>query len=238
MKNSKFLIVLAYYNRPKMVRTALKSIQELDYQNFHVTGIDDGSKDHLAPIMIEMLGDKVSWSCYYIDDSPQQKIAQGGSRHGEYLNKAILESDSDLVVILCDDDALISDSLTKLNKWFDGNPDKKYAYSHVRTFNSDIESPFDVKEKRDHWTNRNDDLNPFCAVDSTQVVYKTSCFKEDGLRYPFPQTKDLDAAIFKQLFKKYGLCSFTGIDIQYKNYFSNQLGKNNPNNQFLAANIE
>lgn len=240
-KYYKFLILVAYYNRPKLVINLIKSINSINYPNFDVCFIDDGSFEgkKVLEVAQKYLNNPLICKTYfhYISDSPEQKIQQGGSRHGEYLNKTILESNSDLVMVVCDDDAIISDSLIKLNEWFIINKEKNYAYSHVRIFNSDVESPFGV-EKRPHWTNLEGDIDPFCRVDSSQVVFKSSCFKEGGIRYPFPQTKDLDASLFKQLFEKYGPCPFTGFDIQYKNYFSHQLGKNSFVGQVVSTDID
>lgn len=240
--NLKFLIILAYYNRPKIVLNAIKSICDLEYNNFDVVIIDDGS-DHdkmFKHFMFEsgLFGGVYGFCRYrYIPDTPYQKLAQGGSRHGEYINKAILESDADAVVILCDDDALLPDYLTNLNKWFNDNPDKKYCYSHVRTYNPLTESPFGI-EKREWWTNHNEPLNPWHRVDSSQVVFRTSCFKEDGLRYPSPQTENLDAAIFSQAYAKYGLCHYTGFDGQYKGVFEGQMVNRSPVDQYFNSKLD
>jgi len=227
----KFLIILVYFQRPKIVLNALNSIKQLKYSNWELAFIDDGSNNESLgePIVREVLKenlDKIKF--YYSNDTIEQKIKQGGSRHGEYMNKAIIESDSDVVIVLCDDDALISDYLNNLNDYFINNLDKNYCYSHVIVFNPDYENPFE-KEKTDHWVNKVGDINPVCNVDSTQVAYRSKCFKEDGLRYPFPQTKNLDAEMFKKLFERYGVCSYTGFNSQYKAYFDGQLGNTNIN---------
>jgi len=229
----KFLINLSYYNRPKLVRNALESIKRLEYNDWELAIIDDGSEYKIEPIVEEMLKeyeDKISLT--YINDSIKQKISQGGSRVGTGLNEAILESNADIVINLCDDDALISDYLNLLNEWFENNKDKKYCYSQVLIYNPETENPFDIIEKRDYFTNRVDNLNPFCAVDCSQVAFRMSCFKEDGLRFPYLQTRDLDASLFKQAFEKFGPCSYTGFNSQYKGIFDGQLGRRRGENEF------
>ena len=47
----KILIILMYYERPNMVRFALDSIAAQDYDNFEVAVIDDGSLNHIEPIV-------------------------------------------------------------------------------------------------------------------------------------------------------------------------------------------
>lgn len=232
----KFLILLLYYQRPVLVKFALESIKKLDYDNWELAVIDDGSETPILPIMNEMNLDYLNKTkIYTVPDTIQQKIAQGGSRFGEYINKAIMESDADAVVVLCDDDALVSNYFTNLNKYFKDNIDKKYCYSHVIVYNPMEENPFE-KQKTEHWVNKSGDINPYCAVDSSQVAIRMNCFKEDGLRFPYPQTRDLDATIFAWLFQKYGPCSFTGFESQYKAYFSGQLGQHTDIEQFNKPN--
>lgn len=237
--NLKFLILLFYYNRPKMVRNALRSIKELDYDNFEIAFIDDGSAEEkrLDLVVPEFLYHLPAGALkhYYISDTPDDKIRQGGSRFGLFANEAILKSDADIIVPLCDDDALIKDSLGNLNNWFQENPSEMYCYSHVRIFNAEEESPFYIG-KRPHWTNRTERIQPSCAVDSSQVVFRKECF-EDGVGYDFPRTKDLDADLFTKLFVKYGYCPYTGFDTQYKNYSPSQLGNRDWKSQ-LFINID
>ena len=229
----KFLINLLYYNRPKLVRNALESIKRLEYDDWELSIIDDGSEHKIEPIVEEMLNDfdnKISLT--YIEDTIEQKTLQGGSRIGKGLNEAILESDADIVINLCDDDALISDYLNLLKEWFESNPKELYCYSHVLIYNPETENPFDIIEKRDYFTNRIDDLNPANSVDCSQVAFRMGCFKEYGLRFPFPQTRDLDASLFKQAFEKFGHCSYTGFNSQYKGIFDGQLGRRRGETEF------
>jgi len=43
--NLKFLIVLVYYKRPKIVLNALESIKNLSYENWQLDFIDDSGDD-------------------------------------------------------------------------------------------------------------------------------------------------------------------------------------------------
>jgi glycosyltransferase involved in cell wall biosynthesis len=225
----KVLFIICYYNRPVMARNAITSLLSANilHEDWELAFIDDGSFPatnhgiHVAGPALELLDNKKTF--IYIDDSPEQKILQGGSRHGEYINKAILASDADIAVVCCDDDAILPDYFSNLVKWFSENPDKMYCYSHVRYYNPITESPFGI-EKRPWWTNHTRPLNPDNSVDSSQVAFRTSCFKSDGIRYPSPQTVNLDSALFKQFFNKYGPCHYTGFDGQYKGVFDQQMG--------------
>lgn len=221
------LIILAYYQRTEIVKFALQSIKEIEYANFDLFIIDDGSqtKPHIDEIAQQVLGERLygRTGFYICSDTPEQKKEQGGSRHGQFVNEIILASNSDLVFLLCDDDAVIPDYLTNLDQWFRENPDKKYGYSHVRIFDPTKESPFGI-DKKAHWTNLDTPVHPVNRIDSSQVVFRTECFKKGGVRYPSPQTRNLDAALFQQLFDLYGPCYPMGFDGQYKGWFAGQLG--------------
>jgi hypothetical protein len=56
------------------------------------------------------------------------------------------------------------------------------------------------------------------------VTFRRECFTNGLARYPFPQTKNLDESLFKQFYKLYGDCVYTGITGQYKAIYENQLG--------------
>ena len=50
--DNKFLILLFYYDRPKMVRNALQSVKELNYKNWELAFIDDGSNKLFSPKLL------------------------------------------------------------------------------------------------------------------------------------------------------------------------------------------
>ena len=222
-KKYKFLILLTYYNRPNLVNNALESIKRLKYNNWELAVIDDGSDISIEDKCIEMFGkEKVKY--YKIKDTIEKKEKRGGSNHGKYMNKAIQESDADVVIPLCDDDALMDDYLNKLNDYFDMNPNVKYVYSNDFVFDPNVENPFDIKIRRGDFGYNTVSINPAGKLDFSQVVFKSECFKVDGLKYSFPMTKNLDEIIFKQAYEKYGYCSYSGFFGQYKAIYSGQLG--------------
>ena len=58
-KGLKFLILLFYYNRPKMVLNALTSINKLSYKNIEIAFIDDGSDHPGEPVAREHLNPSI-----------------------------------------------------------------------------------------------------------------------------------------------------------------------------------
>jgi len=232
MKKNKFLILLAYYDRPKIVLNALHSLNELDYENFEVAFIDDGSINKGKDIAVRECPSIIDkFKFIYIDNSIDEKKSQGGSVFGMYMNNAIKESDADYVIVLCDDDALFSDYLTNLNKFYNDNPDKSWCYSHVKFYDPEIETyceavdePLDKTFNVASLNHHTGPIVPSCRVDSSQVSFRRKSFIDNQVWFPFPQTKDLDRSVFEKMIHHLGLCHFSGFYGQYKGWFINQLG--------------
>lgn len=232
---NKFLIILVYYERPEIVLNALNSISELNYENFEIRFIDDGSTkrgENIVKQVCSSILDKFTF--YYIDNTVEDKKKQGGSIHGSYMNLAIKESNADYVIVMCDDDALFPDYLTNLNKFYNENPNKLWCYSHVKFFNPEIETykqavdepsdkTFNVSSLNEH----TQPISPSCRVDGSQVSFKRNVFIDYNIWYPSPQTKDCDRYIFERMVIRLGLCHFSGFYGQYKGWFINQLGTKN-----------
>lgn len=236
MKQHKFLIILAYYERPNIVLNALDSILEMEYDNYEVHFIDDGSVQRGEPIVREKCASIIDkFTFHYIDNTPEQKNKQGGSIHGKYLNIAIQESDADYVMILCDDDALHPSFFKEFNDFInqEGQSVKPYYYNHTIIYDCLVESWKMGLERgnKNHFTNRHTEpISPRNRIDSSQVIYSRTKFLENGLSYPFPQTKDLDASIYGQMVHHWGLCYFTGLISQIKSHNGLNLGNRHNDN--------
>ena len=245
MKMNKFLIILAYYERPKIMQNALKSILDITYPEFEVHFIDDGSTTKGEPIVREICSSIIDkFTFHYIDNTIEQKKSQGGSIHGHYLNLAIEQSNADHVIILCDDDAIFPHFLTRLNIFLNKteNLDKKYFYHNIVTYNSIIE-PYTVGVERmdmSYLTNRHTQpIHCSCQVDSTQVTYSRNFFMDDGLKYPSPQTSMLDLVIYGQMFNAWGPAYYSGLISQVKsNNEDNLIFKYNTDKIFITNDMK
>jgi glycosyltransferase involved in cell wall biosynthesis len=225
------LILLFYYQRPKLVLNALESIKDSTYTNYEVAFIDDGSQTAGEPIVREYFKDSpeilTKFKFYNTNQTKEEKEKQGGSVFGSLANQAIKDSNSDLVIMLCDDDALYPTYLEGLNSFFSEQQETKYAYSHIILFDP-LAEDFQVVKKR---TEASDYLryvhtiNPVCQVDSSQVAWRRSCNVEGDLWFPYPQTVNLDASFYTLLFHKYGHCNWTGLISQFKGWFAKQLSR-------------
>jgi len=238
--NTKFLILLFYYNRPEIVKNALHSIASLEYDNYEVALINDSEDTKGVDITNYIEGtaciDKFKY--YDINQSVKDKVNQGGSIFGKYANIAIQESDADCVVMLCDDDAIVSTYLTDLDKYYTSNPNIQWTYSKVLYYNPELEIYLQASDNVDRvkhmgaivdLNKHTTPINPDCACDTSQVSFRRSCFTDNNIWFPYPKTRNLDSAIYSQMYNTIGYCFPTNFYGQYKGVFSDQLGCRNVN---------
>jgi hypothetical protein len=152
-----------------------------------------------------------------------QKLAQGGSRHADYLNMAVDLSVGDFGVILCDDDALIPTYFSDASQWLVDHPDQQYGYCHVVDFDPTLQ-PISDDLPRQGLTNRTDAVNGFCKIDSSQILWRLNASRGPaGIKFQ-RRTESVDAHFLQDMFNRYGACPFTGFFGQFKARFRGQLG--------------
>jgi len=232
----KFLIVLMYCDRPNMVQFALDSIRAQTYRNFNVAVVDDSARTPGGDFfpdnsIVRYMKDPALEgadpnSAYTVSDTIEEKTANGGSRFGLFVNQAINESDADIGLMLCDDDALLPNTLHDLNEYYIHNPHTSYSYGHVLTYNPyDAPNYSGIKGRYGSSLNNYDQpINAFCRVDASQVSWRMDAYKNAGIQFPHPQTAALDAIVYQQMYDMMGFCHFNGKFVQYKGVFPDQLG--------------
>lgn len=230
----KILIILMYFDRPTLVRNALYSILLANkyYDNWVLGFNDDGSTVPGEPIVKEILSshlDKVKF--YRLNATQVEKIKSGGTM-GESINRIIKETEADLGIMLCDDDALHPLYLRNLNIYFQARPKVLSCYSHVISYNPLIESFLDAIRKN----YAPDPTNPlnyynkplFCAnkVDASQVAWRITCNKNFNVWFPSPLSKCHDRHFYQSLNKNCGKSKFSGFISQFKGLHTAQLIRN------------
>lgn len=233
-------LLLPYYDRPTLVRNALESIRDAGTDDWKLYFLDDGSARPGRPVVETVLGKRLLGKVEFdfIPDTPEEKQRRGGSRFGAYLNEAILRSDADFVVVICDDDGLIPGALAKLVAFYDENPQVVYAHSWVAPYDPSKESPDPSFVARPCHLNREGSISPSNCVDSSQVTWRRTCFDDAGVRYPGVRTTNLDAALFANLHARYGLCAPTRFHLQYKAFFPDALGARPPERAYMTGDPE
>lgn len=234
-------IVIPYLNRPNMLRKLLKSVKELTYKNWYVGITDDGSVMPMWDIVSEEMAEyQDRCYCLRIEDSVQKKKEQGGSRVGELVNKMAVLLETDITLVVADDDRLTHWGVAELVEWYAANPNVMHTYSNMIPFNPFIEEPHESMKGRPHALNRfNTPINASCAVDGTQVTTRSCVFGDrpdivthyeswgkpmsyNGVGYPPVRNYLWDECFFRTLSAAYGPCVPNPVYLQYKAFWPSQ----------------
>lgn len=229
MNNLKFHIILPYYKRQHMVWNALTSVLKSTYDNWFLTLIDDSGNRGFEEVFNSYNFDKSKSKYVPIGITDEEKQKMGGSIFGNFINEAIRNVNSDVIIILCDDDALTHHYMEKLNEYYINHSNVMWSYCHV-LFYKPNEQPYteatlhDSTGRLNFINNHITPIKPRNTVDSSQVSFRRRTFIENDVWFPFPKTANLDADIFRDIHAKIGDCPFNNIIGQCKASFPDQLG--------------
>lgn len=222
----KCLILMTYYNRPKLVRNALKSLLESNkhFTNWQLGFCDDGSKIPGEPIVRDVLKDHLDKVFFINTNNSIEHKSKYGICLGQHANEAIQKTDADFVVLFSCDDELAPTYLRDLDKFLMDNPGVLHGYSHVYIFNPIKQLSQDVSNAIGHYNQYRDPMNCFGKMDASQVFFRTSCCKEHGAWFKEttddgsdrPWVRNTDAEFFQALYDKCGPAYFSGLVGQYK----------------------
>lgn len=232
----KFLINLIYWERPNTVQNALRSIRDMHYDNWELVFLDDGSTKPGEPIVREILKDHLDKIKFINTHQTNEDKAANLSNFGRFMNEAILASDADAVITVCDDDGIVSNALSNLDKWFTEHPKDMWTWCHVIEYNPETEVVGDhLLNRTTNWHNRsNTAVRPDGWLDCSQVIFRREILNgpnapavkvEEDCMWQWPQTSCLDAGLFYRVWRKYGDVPFSGFLGQFKAVFPDQLGK-------------
>lgn len=217
------LVLLAYYNRPKMVRYALESLRRSTHQDWYLAVCDDGSDLPAEPVVRQHLVGYESQISYYNSGMTlEQKRAENRIGIGQILNQALRELPADLVITLCDDDALVPNYMERLVEFYAQHPQVHYAHSLVVPYNPfssppPFEGPFNIRCELNSTT----PCNPYCTKDGSQVSWRPS----PGMGFSEGLVCAQDATLHAALMVKYGECQPTKIIGQFKGIHHTQLAQ-------------
>lgn len=108
-ENPQFDIIVPMYNEEKVIINTINSILEIEYDNFNVVVIDDGSTD----VGLDLLHKNFK-------DNPKVKILhQSNKGKSAALNHAIMNSDGEFVICIDADTLVRPDLINRLLPYFD-----------------------------------------------------------------------------------------------------------------------
>ena len=248
MSNLKILLVVPYFERPKMILNGLRAMEKINYDNYEICIVDDGSILYPIEKVIEKHNIKIKNLKIINSKDTLENKAKRGSIHGKFMNQAIKESDADIVIMHSDDDAVHEDYFSNLNSFYLKNPNCMYSYGHVIPFDPFEQVPcetlkyYNANKKWNtnaasglNWTQP---INPFCNVDATQVSWRSQCNKEHNIWLPEEQTKNLDASFYQVMFETFGNCVFNGSTSVFKAFHKDQLTNRQGQDQYLPGDLQ
>lgn len=230
-------VLLFYYNRPQLVQKfALESVFNSTLKNWELSFIDDSTDQHGPNVLEEFLYNNPRYrqfedrvKMYQTNDTLEMRKERGNSIFGKFANLAMAESEADISVMLCDDDALLPDYTLNLNSYYINDPSRAYSFSHIWPYDPSTAKDLESLEFLPFHLNGAKPLFPSNAIDSSQVSWLRKRAIEDGITFPFPQTHNLDAVIYQRMSNAWGACPWNGFYGQYKGWFGGQLGRRGVN---------
>lgn len=231
---NKILILLLYYERPNLIRNALKSVLRANehYHNWFLVVHDDGSKTPAAPIVQQVMAPAIDRvGIIRTEMTIQEKVDSGGllgKQLNDIIQAALWDVNPDVILMLCDDDELHPLYLKNLDKFFTENTKATSCYSKVICFDPLKESTTDLAIREDHpmaiKLNRWEvPMNGCSRVDASQVAWRADCHRA-GAWFQYPSVKDQDAYFFQSLYEHCGPMMPTDFFGQYKGVHEKQLG--------------
>lgn len=229
----KVLILMSYYQRPRLVRNALRSILKANeyHTDWELAFGDDGSEIPGQPIVEEMLKDHLDKVKFYQSGMKFEDKIEYGLILGRMANRAIRESNADIGIMLCDDDELVPTYLKGLSDYFTANHKVMYCYSKIHLYNPLFNNSDEVDNTTGRYNKHTGPINPVGKVDATQVAWRLACCKDHDVWFKettkfvqgMPWAKDTDKGFFENLYSKFGDAYFSGLIGQYKGVHDYQL---------------
>jgi len=181
--------ILTSYNRPGLVRQALKSLQDQTHRNFEVLIYDDSSQMDILPIVAEF---KLPVSQVFMSKvTPLER--RSINRLSVNINKGLRAASGDLVCFLADDDYYFPTWFEAAAVFFHENVTANVGYGRL-LYSSSSEMDFSIKNET-RWPG-GIITEPFEKVDHNQVIHRR-------FANPFPWPEDFktvrnpDAHYFK-----------------------------------------
>jgi len=136
----KISCILTSYNRPRMVRQALKSVFDQTYKNYELLIFDDSTAFKIMDVLSEFKFP--SLQVHHADITAEERRARG--RLGVNCNLGLHIAQGDLICFLCDDDYYYPQWFEHAASFFDTNSnlDKRVGFGALSySENQEMEFP-------------------------------------------------------------------------------------------------
>lgn len=159
--------ILASYNRPRLVRQAIKSVADQTHRDYELLVFDDSTVFDIAAVVAEFRLTEVK----VVHNQVNKERRRSECRLGINCNEGLAAAKGDLFCFLCDDDYFYSTWFASAVRFFSdvNNAGKKvgfgrllYSSSMAMTFPQDGHGLFYKEPVAD----------PVCRLDHNQVIHR------------------------------------------------------------------
>ena len=243
--------LLLTYKNPVMLNRAVRSVcaewflqscQEHTPEDFfRLTIVDDceieATAEFGAHVTLEGYGGA---NIIQSNNTLKEKKNHTKSRMGKMLNEVVYSSDADLVMMLCDDDAIIPGASAKVVQWFKDHPEEQWAYGTDIGFDASAEGDFPglplygenkplvegEPQQQETIPERTTAAN---VLGVQSVVWRRDAQVKHNIRWmdeSHPKRNPIDHMVFHQMDRKFAKeCPFIGFSIQYKGAHAGQVSR-------------
>jgi hypothetical protein len=237
--------LLLTYKNPEMFRRAFRSVYLEAYKsNVLLTVIDDCEAEAWDEMSVSaqpwLLGNDFAFNYIAPRDTMKQKKGHTQSRMGWGLNRAVAESNSDLIMMLCDDDIVVPGASAKILQWFEHNDIEQWAYGTSPPFdaNGDFGHGLPVYEGKDWICGAMVDHEPqhewvrtvaANVLGVQQVVWRRPSMINASIKWldhSHPKRHPIDHQVFHQMDARFERgCPYIGFPVQYKGCWDGQVSR-------------
>jgi spore maturation protein CgeD len=166
----KISCILASYNRPTLVRQALKSIEDQTFHDFQLIVVDNSTKmdmTDLLRILAEFQGLLVK--TLILRWIPTNEERAGINALGKSVNIGLKHATGDLICYLADDDYYFPTWFEKANKYFEEHPEVQVGFGILK-YSSSNEMELQEQGEFRWWDEVIND--PMGRLDHNQVIHR------------------------------------------------------------------
>lgn len=160
----KITCILTSFNRPRMVREALQSIQNQTHKDYQLIVVDDSDALDIEEVMKEFKFD----NSLVIRHKVNRKEPPALNRLGFNINSALPQAKGNVVAYLADDDALFPGWFSAVSDHFERHPDHQVAFGILKYSQGEL----DLSEMGEIRFWDEVVLDPMGRLDHNQVVHR------------------------------------------------------------------
>lgn len=162
----KITCVLTSFNRPNLVKHALKSVADQTHQDIELLVFDDSSAFDIRPVVEEFKFKNVR--VFHEDLTPERRKTE--NRLSINCNRGLKEATGDVLTFLCCDDYYHPTWFENAARFFTENPDKSVCFGILTYTRNNLEMVFPEGGER-RWFNHVV-KKPKCTLDHNQVMHR------------------------------------------------------------------